>query len=174
MLPVPESAHPDPPLSAGSGPAGRDEPSRQSPAPPPITPVRRLAARLVDLALWFLLFALPGLPDRLFADLAAPASPIPGWVFSLWLPLSGVLYSAVSFAVYHGTTPGKWLLGLRVVSSGGAPVGFARGLGREVFFVFGSLTPLLGLVNALWCLWDRPLQQCLHDKAAATHVIRRS
>jgi hypothetical protein len=32
--------------------------------------------------------------------------------------------------------------------------------------------PFLGLIDGLWQLWDKPLQQCLHDKAAQTVVVK--
>ncbi|WP_338320576.1 hypothetical protein [Streptomyces lonarensis] len=34
---------------------------------------------------------------------------------------------------------------------------------------------LVGLLNVVWCLWDRPWRQCWHDKVAGTFVaaVRR-
>ena len=31
---------------------------------------------------------------------------------------------------------------------------------------------VVGVLDALWLLWDRPRRQCLHDKAAKTFVVR--
>jgi uncharacterized RDD family membrane protein YckC len=31
---------------------------------------------------------------------------------------------------------------------------------------------LFWLLNVLWCTWDQPYRQCLHDKAAKTVVVR--
>lgn len=31
--------------------------------------------------------------------------------------------------------------------------------------------PFLGLLDVLWCLWDKPFQQCPHDKAAYSVVL---
>ncbi|MFG1923213.1 RDD family protein [Cryptosporangium sp. NPDC048952] len=123
--------------------------------------------------MWYSLFMLTDVPSRLIDDLEAAAGAVPAWIVSLWVPLTAVLYSVVSLVLYRGMTLGKWLLGLRVVSVSGGPVGFGRALGREAFFVFSVLVPILGLVNTLWSLWDRPHGQCLHDKAAGTHVVRR-
>lgn len=35
-----------------------------------------------------------------------------------------------------------------------------------------GFVPGLSLLDGLWQLWDRPYRQCLHDKAAATAVIK--
>jgi hypothetical protein len=36
----------------------------------------------------------------------------------------------------------------------------------------GSVVPLLHYLDGFWQLWDKPLQQCLHDKAANTVVVK--
>jgi TctA family transporter len=38
--------------------------------------------------------------------------------------------------------------------------------------IIGILVGVFVLVNVLWQLWDKPLQQCLHDKAAGTVVVK--
>ena len=38
----------------------------------------------------------------------------------------------------------------------------------------GSLMLAIGVLNALWCLFDRPWRQCWHDKAARTFVASNS
>lgn len=35
-----------------------------------------------------------------------------------------------------------------------------------------QVVPMLNLIDGLWQVWDKPLQQCLHDKAAATVVVK--
>jgi hypothetical protein len=30
----------------------------------------------------------------------------------------------------------------------------------------------VGLLDPLWCLWDKPYRQCLHDKPAKTVVVK--
>lgn len=41
-----------------------------------------------------------------------------------------------------------------------------------VSHVVGVFVPFFNYLDGLWQLWDKPLQQCLHDKAAATVVIK--
>ncbi|MFV2099559.1 hypothetical protein [Micromonospora sp. LOL_024] len=43
-----------------------------------------------------------------------------------------------------------------------------------VQFVGGSLVPGGSHVDGLWQLWDKPWQQCLHDKFAGTVVVKVS
>ncbi|MDT3400724.1 RDD family protein, partial [Streptomyces sp. B1866] len=81
----------------------------------------------------------------------------------------GVLYEALPTARW-GRTLGKRLCGLRTLDIEGhdAP-GFGAALRRWLAYgVLGLL--LVGVVNVLWCLFDRPWRQCWHDKAAHTFV----
>ncbi|MFE3324565.1 RDD family protein [Streptomyces sp. NPDC059176] len=81
----------------------------------------------------------------------------------------GALYEALPTAKW-GRTLGKRLMGLEVrdIESHGPP-SFAAALLR--WLVHGMLGVLLvGTVNVLWCLFDRPWRQCWHDKAAHTFV----
>jgi uncharacterized RDD family membrane protein YckC len=73
-----------------------------------------------------------------------------------------VLYNA-SFWWLTGRTPGMALLGLRVLRSGGRPVGWPRAVVRALAFAF------LGW-GILWSLVDRR-RQALHDKLAGTVVV---
>ncbi|MFD7444123.1 RDD family protein [Streptomyces sp. NPDC059909] len=85
------------------------------------------------------------------------------------LLLLGVLYEALPTAKW-GRTLGKKLLGLEVrdIESHGPP---AFGAAVRRWLVHGVLGVLLiGVVNVLWCLFDRPWRQCWHDKAAHTFV----
>jgi uncharacterized RDD family membrane protein YckC len=38
--------------------------------------------------------------------------------------------------------------------------------------VGGAFLPFFSYLDGLWQLWDKPLQQCLHDKAAHTVVVK--
>ena len=52
----------------------------------------------------------------------------------------------------------------------------AGGLGAALrrWLVYGVLgLAVVGVVNVLWCLVDRPWRQCWHDKAARTFVAGR-
>jgi uncharacterized RDD family membrane protein YckC len=83
--------------------------------------------------------------------------------------LFGLLYEALPTAKW-GRTLGKKLFGLRVldVERQDAP-GFGAALRRWLTYSVLSLI-VLGVVNVLWCLFDRPWRQCWHDKAARTFV----
>jgi uncharacterized RDD family membrane protein YckC len=77
----------------------------------------------------------------------------------------------------RGQTLGKIALGIRAarLADGGVP-GRAGWLRAAVYSLPGVLAviligPLLWLLDSLWCTWDRPYRQCLHDKAAKTVVV---
>jgi uncharacterized RDD family membrane protein YckC len=74
---------------------------------------------------------------------------------------------------YWGTTIGKRSLGMWVVrASDGSPAGLRRSLVRAlVFVVGGEVVPLFFLADNGWLLASRR-RQALHDKAAATLVVR--
>lgn len=78
-----------------------------------------------------------------------------------------LLYEAVLTSRY-GQTVGKRLTHLRVVRlSDGRPPSFKAALGRALLF---SLMHNL-YIDGLWCLWDKPWQQCIHDKPVSTTVV---
>lgn len=83
----------------------------------------------------------------------------------------GVLYEALPTARW-GRTLGKKLCGLAVVDiESHSPPTFGGALRRWlVYSVLGLLA--IGVLNVLWCLFDRPWRQCWHDKAAHTFVTR--
>ncbi|MFD7238083.1 RDD family protein [Streptomyces syringium] len=85
------------------------------------------------------------------------------------LLLFGVLYEALPTAKW-GRTLGKKLCGVRVLDiESHDTVPFGAALRR--WLVYGVLGVLVvGVVNVLWCLVDRPWRQCWHDKAARTFV----
>ncbi|MDG4822467.1 RDD family protein [Asanoa sp. WMMD1127] len=85
----------------------------------------------------------------------------------------GYLYF-VEYQLRSGQTAGKRVMSLRVL-----PVQPDQRLDRGILvrrylvqFVAGSFVPFLGLIDGLWQLWDQPLQQTLHDKAAETLVAK--
>jgi uncharacterized RDD family membrane protein YckC len=76
---------------------------------------------------------------------------------------------------WNGQTPGKRMLKIAMVSI--EPYGaLTRGRLTYRFLVTLGFTILsncyVGFVDSLWCLWDKPYRQCLHDKPAKTVVIR--
>ncbi|QKW50127.1 RDD family protein [Streptomyces buecherae] len=76
----------------------------------------------------------------------------------------------------RGQTVGKKLMKLRVamLDNGANPTG-QPGWFRAGTYALPQIVPCCGflfwLVNILWCTWDRPYRQCLHDKVAKTVVV---
>jgi uncharacterized RDD family membrane protein YckC len=75
-----------------------------------------------------------------------------------------------------GQTVGKKLMRIRVamLADGNVPRGTPGWLRAAVYSV-PPLVPCVGFVfwlaNVLFCTWDKPYQQCLHDKAVKTVVV---
>ena len=84
------------------------------------------------------------------------------------------------FALRRGQTPGKQIVGIRVIKDDGEPSGWGYTFLREFvikFLLLGTLSgPTYGiarLVDYLWPLWDRAEKmQTLHDKMLGTIVVR--
>lgn len=123
----------------------------------------RVAASILDAA-WMIpasfLLALLGVGLKGGGDLS------PGADILLNL-ISGTV--VVLFWASRGATPGKWVLGLRVVdaATGGTPP-----WPRLVLRYLGYLVSALPLaVGYLWMIWD-PRRRCWHDMMAGTLVLR--
>jgi uncharacterized RDD family membrane protein YckC len=79
----------------------------------------------------------------------------------------------VQFAKRTGQTIGKRMLKIRVVPTAPhQPITAGHLAKRWLVTGPGGMIPGLGLINALWCLWDKPYRQCLHDKFADTVVVK--
>lgn len=175
---TPWSAHSQPawppgPYPPAAPPVWPGQPTAWPAPTRPVNPGRRLAARIIDQVLWCLMVMLVNVPTLLLTGSDTDATTAAQWIIFLWLPLSAVLYYVVPTAFYGGTTLGKRVTGLRVIRADGGSVGFGRALGREGFYLVGNVVPVLSLLDPLWCLWDQPRQQCLHDKVAGTRVVLR-
>ncbi|MFC7963589.1 RDD family protein [Streptomyces cinereoruber] len=83
----------------------------------------------------------------------------------------GLLYEVLPTAKW-GRTLGKKLCGIQVRDiEAHEPPTFGGALKR--WLVYGVLGLLaVGVLNVLWCVFDRPWRQCWHDKAARTFVAR--
>ncbi|MFF0550643.1 RDD family protein [Streptomyces sp. NPDC004311] len=148
--------------------------------------VRRAVARALDTVVYAAVAAaaavpqLPAATEHVRAKVdAARAS---GRTTTVWLldgPIAGrlalVLGAVLLFGILYevlptarwGRTPGKKLLGVRVLTTAGLrPPRFGAALGRWLAYAF------LGLPGSLWALVDRPRRQAWHDKAARTYVAR--
>lgn len=162
----------------------------------------RVLARLVDLALIFLLNVVVNgwFVYQLWLEVApvveeawrrASAGQDPGelpstgdeagYMMLIVLLLGAALWFAyeVPAVANSGQTPGKRLLGLKVIAlEQQQPLSFARsfrrwntmGLPTLLWWCFG-IGFLLQLVDAVFMFADRPLHQALHDKSALTAVV---
>ncbi|MBQ0988943.1 RDD family protein [Micromonospora sp. H61] len=122
-------------------------------------------------------------PDGTFVE------PEPGTFFvDFFLPILllhlGLLVVMLGFYwLYHveylkrgGQTLGKKVMKLRVVPFDPTHTLDRRMAGRRwlVQYLAASLVPGLSYADGFWQLWDKPWQQCLHDKFAATVVVKVS
>ncbi|WP_107393535.1 RDD family protein, partial [Streptomyces abyssalis] len=89
------------------------------------------------------------------------------------LLLFGLLYEVLPTGRW-GRTLGKKLFGLRVLTMEQQDKpGFGGALLR--WLTYGVLSALvIGVLNVLWCVFDRPWRQCWHDKLAGTFVSKDS
>ncbi|AIA03852.1 MULTISPECIES: RDD family protein [Streptomyces] len=145
--------------------------------PPLANRGKRLVARIIDALII-------GVPVTLIMNA------IVGWVdyfstssveTSKQATVSGV--TMLAYLIYEGLmltsrgqTLGKMAMRIRVamLSDGAIPTAQA-GWTRAAVYTLPEIIPCCGfifwLVNVLWCTWDKPYQQCLHDKAARTVVV---
>ena len=123
---------------------------------------RRLAAHVLDL-LWMI-------PLSIILGLIGDT--LQGGAMSLGGEIMASLVVAlivVSFWAERQATPGKLMLGLRIVDArtgGAVPVG--KLLTRYVGYILSAIPLCLGY---LWMLWDSR-RQTWHDKMASTLVVR--
>lgn len=146
-------------------------------------PGQRFVARLVDSLLYVLIaFVLAGVIagslTALTVALAGDQSdfvPIVG-ISSIVLVMLGsqYVYEVEVPLRWRGQTPGKRMMKIAMVplepnaalTRGPLAIRFGVALGFNVLS-----NCYVGFVDPLWCLWDKPYRQCLHDKPAKTVVI---
>ncbi|MFJ4679378.1 RDD family protein [Kitasatospora sp. NPDC088783] len=128
-------------------------------------PVDRFLARLVDVAVLIV--------PLIIVNLISPG-------VLLYYVLAAVVvvgYEGAMLTTQHGQTVGKKVLRLRVVdAAGGGRPADGQFWTRAAIYGGPNLVPVVGglfsLVNCLSLLWDKPLQQCFHDKGARTVVVK--
>lgn len=126
------------------------------------SPGKRLGAYVLDGAIpWFVILGSLGVG----AGVSGGDGGVGGGVMILLL-LGYAAWALMLFS--RGTTPGKNLLGMRVIKESGESAGFGTMLFREWIgkiisaFVFG--------IGFLWILLDKE-RQGWHDKLASTYVV---
>ncbi|MEV8310784.1 RDD family protein [Streptomyces flavidovirens] len=150
---------------------------------------KRLAARLIDTVVLGAAVSAVAVPlvsaTLAHIDEKIEAAKLSGETVTVWLLdgttagylgivlgaylLIGVVYEVLPTAKW-GRTLGKKLCRMHVRDiEAHEPPTFGAALRR--WLVYGLLGVLaIGVVNAAWCLFDRPWRQCWHDKAARTFV----
>ena len=92
----------------------------------------------------------------------------------VWFTLLVIVLFTLFFGLLPGITgasPGKSLLGIRVVRADGTKPGWKRGLLRSVCWGLDGL--MLVLPTAMWLAALTPRHRRLGDYAAQTYVVRR-
>jgi uncharacterized RDD family membrane protein YckC len=129
--------------------------------------VTRLAALIADTVI--LTFGLRGTVSLLLVlrhALRRFAPPFSlGEMVIVSAPAIACLYHIVFWSL-RGQTPGKWLLGIKVVALGGGKVGLGRSLLRFVGYLLSALPFYAGF---LWILG--PQRRGFHDRLAGTEVV---
>lgn len=156
-------------------PAEAPAPSRPAGRPPQYAGFRiRLAAKIID---WIVLYGAAVLVERaLAAFVFNGVAPVPPDWDGVWrmLMYSGTINTiiAVIYTVYfmarHEATPGKRILGLRVVRADGGRVGTGRVIGRYFAESLSFVTFLAGYVMAAF----DDEKRSLHDYMCDTRVVR--
>ena len=80
----------------------------------------------------------------------------------------GIGYFTLVTWLGRGRTPAKWLLGIRTLRLDGQPIRFLDAFSRAGGYTASASTIGLGFLESLW----DPNRQALHDKVAATVVVR--
>lgn len=98
-------------------------------------------------------------------------------MFLWWIGV--ILYAPTTMSRMQGSTPGKRIMGIRVVRADGSPLTFGFAFFREVLIkgvvvqAVGVVTFGLGwFINYVWPLWDSE-NRALHDFAVRSRVVRR-
>ncbi|WP_422737233.1 RDD family protein [Micromonospora sp. WMMD729] len=120
-------------------------------------------------------------PDGTFVE-PDPATFLTDFFLPLVLVEIGIFVVLLGlYWLYHveylkrgGQTLGKKIMKLRVVPLDPSRTLDRRMAGRRwlVQYLACSLVPGLSYADGFWQLWDKPWQQCLHDKFAATVVVK--
>jgi uncharacterized RDD family membrane protein YckC len=129
-------------------------------------PGKRLVAYFLDLLVpfvaLFLIFAVAGAG----AATAPKDEPRVGVLLGIVLLLG---YNVWAFLLFvKGLTPGKKLLGIRVIKEDGTSPGFFTMLIREL--MGKPISALVVFLGFLWILFDRD-KQGWHDKLMSTYVV---
>ncbi len=129
-------------------------------------PFRRALAYLLDVLVWLVLLILLVIVTTLFA-IVTPAGL--GLILVAYFVLQWG-YGGFCEALFNGQTPGKWAVGIRVVSVDGVPITGGQAVLRNLLWAFEWLLPLAFMPAMASMLLTRRFQR-LGDLAAGTMVV---
>jgi uncharacterized RDD family membrane protein YckC len=192
--PTGDRAYDVPPIATARGDRAYEVPQGQysPPAPPPYSPPPFLAgsyagvnmpkagfwirfvAYLIDGFVLAIVASAIGLPTGLLGAAAgngndaASAFAIGGTCIG-WLLIVGIgiAYYVVFWAMW-GATPGKMVLGLKVISTDGSNLTWGKAILRWIGYVVSQIIPFE--IGFIWAAFDSQ-KQAIHDKIAGTYVV---
>ena len=135
----------------------------------------RTAAALVDTVLATLVVILVVVGPLVVTGLIRASEGLSGWVEALAILLGAFAFLAYFIlfeALNGGRTPGKQLLGIRVVLDTGHALTPSAAFARNVFRLLDCYFPLLPFVPGLGMMFLHPRNQRLGDLVAGTVVVR--
>jgi uncharacterized RDD family membrane protein YckC len=127
-----------------------------------------MVAYIIDLLIMAVLQGAIGMFGQFLVDILSLGEPYSQWITIVFAIIGVLSYLAyyIGFWVLAGQTPGKSVMGLRIVRTNGDRIGFWRALIRLLGYL---ITPIL-LLGCLLIPIDRR-RQALHDKIAGTLVV---
>ncbi|MGH2570297.1 MAG: RDD family protein [bacterium] len=135
---------------------------------------RRFASHLIDGFILNVVLIVPSFGAGLLAGVIAGfvgeerallAVMLAGWAIGFAIPLAYVVFF---WTKKDGATPGKMVLGIRVVSLDGGPITTKQSMVRCFGYIPSGVVFGLGYLAMLWDAEKR----CWHDRMANTRVIR--
>ena len=130
------------------------------------SPGKRLGAYFLDLLVplvaLILIFVVAGAGAATETEAGAGL----GGLFASLLLIAYIIWALILFA--RGTTPGKKLLGMRVVKEDGSDASFFTMLIRE--WIGKAISGMILSLGFLWILFDQD-NQGWHDKLMSTYVV---
>ena len=129
----------------------------------------RLVAYIIDVIIlaivaWIIqvIFVMPAMNPNAGGGAAAMAAI--GYILLLIWTLGYLIF----FWTRSGATPGKMIMGLKVVTVDGGKLSVGKAVLRIIGYVVSGIIVYLGF---LWIIWDKD-KQGWHDKIAGTYVVK--
>ena len=129
----------------------------------------RLVAYIIDaiilaIVAWIIqvIFVMPAMNPNAGGGAAAMAAI--GYILLLIWTLGYLIF----FWTRSGATPGKMIMGLKVVTVDGGKLSVGKAVLRIIGYVVSGIIVYLGF---LWIIWDKD-KQGWHDKIAGTYVVK--